>query len=215
MKQTKIFTFFVTGIMLIVAAVSVFYMPDKIAVQWNANGVSNTMSRYMVFLLPALCLFVFYTRTQQMNRQEAAAQTDWVGLLVPLFLLLILGTIVANALGFVDVLSFNSALAETISMLVLGCILAVMGNALPKHSINFAIGVKAVHAYASSDLWTQTQRFAAKLWVIAGLTLMLAAFLPFKGKGVLILPTILLLALLPRLYAKYRYEKSIGDKASK
>lgn len=208
MKQTKNFTFFVTGIMLLVAAVSVFFLPDEIAVQWNENGVSNIMSKYMVFLIPALTLVVFFTRTEQMKKREAAAKTDWVGLLTPLFLFLMLGIMIANALGFIDVLSVDFALVETISLLALGLVLTVMGNILPKHSKNFFIGVKAPHAYASSDLWTKTQRFAAKLWVIAGLGLMLAAFLPWKGKAGLILPVVLVLVLLPRLYAKNLYGKA-------
>lgn len=209
MKRTKLFTFFVAGTMLIAAAVSVFFLPDEIAVQWNASGVSNTMSKYMVFLFPALVLLVFFTRTQQMSQLESVAKTDWVGMFTPLFLFSMLGTTLANALGFIDILKLDFTLIEAICMLALGLILIVVGNTLPKHPKNFFIGVKAPHAYSSSDLWTRTQRFAAKLWVAVGLGLMLVAFLPWRGKSALILPVILLLVLLPRLYAKHLHGREI------
>ena len=43
-KQTVIPTIIVTIVMLIVAIVSLFFLPTEIAVQWNENGV--ILSKY-------------------------------------------------------------------------------------------------------------------------------------------------------------------------
>lgn len=51
-KQDIISTIIVTSVMLIVAIVSLFYLPSEIAVQWNESGISNTASKFLVLIFP-------------------------------------------------------------------------------------------------------------------------------------------------------------------
>lgn len=53
-KETILFAMLTTLVMLAAAAASLFYLPAQIAVQWNENGISNTASKYIVFVFPAL-----------------------------------------------------------------------------------------------------------------------------------------------------------------
>ena len=44
-------------LMLLLDITLVFFLPEVIAVQWNQDGVSNTASRWMIFVFPLLAGF--------------------------------------------------------------------------------------------------------------------------------------------------------------
>lgn len=177
----------ITGVMLFTAVVSLFYLPAELAIQWNENGVSGTASKFLILLFPALgALF-------PVLRREKC-------LLVPLLLFAAQGVITLNALGYIDMLSLNYRLMQTIVLLLIGLLLCVCGNYLPKFPQNLYRGVKTPLAYGGQ--WTKTQRFAGKLWFVSGLGIMLLSFVPWEGVGIAALCIVLGVIILPRVVVK-------------
>lgn len=90
--------------------------------------------------------------------------------------------------------------------IILGCLLVFFGNRLPKTARNYYVGVKAPWAFENDDVWTKTQRFAAKVWVIAGLLLVVLSFAPGCIQSAAVFAAILAIVILPRIYSKRVFE---------
>ncbi len=209
-KQNLISTIIVTFVMLIVAIVSLFYLPSEIAVQWNENGVSSTSSKFLILIFPALNV-VFIVLNNQRSKEDTG-KFNFISLFVALVLFAAQSIITLNALGQIDMLSLNYGLLQTVALLVVGLIICVCGNHIPKSAQNYYCGVKSAFVYNDSDLWTKTQRFAGKVWFISGLAIMLLSFIQWKGMAFLALGIILVVIIFPRIYSRLQYHKVYGDK---
>lgn len=209
-KQNIIFAIIVTSVMLIVAIVSLFYLPSGIAVQWNENGVSSTASKFLVLIFPALNA-VFIVLHNQKSKKDTS-KFDFISLFVSLVLFAAQSIITLNALGQIDMLSLNYGLLQTVALLVVGLIICVCGNHIPKFAQNHYCGVKSAFVFNDNNLWIKTQRFAGKVWFISGLAIMLLSFIQWKGMVFLALGIILIVIIVPRIYSRMQYQKIYGDK---
>ena len=205
-KQSVISAIVVTTVMLIVAIVSLFYLPLEIAVQWNENGVSNTSSKFLVLAFPALN--VLFVALHSQKSKENTSKFDFIGLLVSLILFAAQIIIILNALGQIDMLSLNYGLLQTVALLIVGLIICICGNHIPKFARNYYSGVKSSFALNDNDLWTKTQRFAGKIWFASGLVIMLLSFIQWKGIAFIALGVILLAIVSPRIYSMVHYKKT-------
>lgn len=209
-KQTFISTIIVTFVMLVVATVSLFYLPAEIAIQWNENGVSSTASKFLVLIFPALNTVFIILHNQKIKGDTS--QFDFISLFISLVIFAAQSIVTLNALGQIDMLSLNYGLLQTVALLVAGLIICVCGNHIPKFTKNYYCGVKSSFAFNDNDLWTKTQRFAGKVWFISGLAIMLLSFIQWKGIAFLALGIILIVIIVPRIYSSLKYQKVYGDK---
>lgn len=209
-KQNIIFTIIVTFVMLIVAIISLFYLPTEIAVQWNENGVSSTASKFLVLIFPALNVVFIILHNQK--DKENTSKFDFIIFLVSLILFAAQIMITLNALGHIDMLSLNYGLMQTAALLVVGLTICVCGNHIPKFAKNYYCGMKTAFTSHDNDLWTKTQRFAGKVWFVSGLVIMLLSFIQWKGIAALALGIILIMIVVPRIYSASQYQKTHGDK---
>lgn len=206
--QNILSTIIVTSVMLITALVSLFYLPADLAVQWNESGVSSTASKFLILKFPALSA-VFLILHRQKSK-ENTGKIDVVSLLVSLFLFAAQSIITLNALEYINMVSLNYQLLQTLALLVVGLIICVCGNLIPKFVDKDQSGVKAAFAYSNIDLWTKTQRFTGKLWFVSGLVIMLLSFVQWKGVAILVLCIVLCIILFPRVYSRMQYNKDKG-----
>ncbi|MDE7098503.1 MAG: DUF1648 domain-containing protein, partial [Ruminococcus sp.] len=101
-KQNNISVMIVTFVMFLSAIVSLFYLPEEIAVQWNENGVSNTASKFLILIFPVLSavFIVIYNK----NSNENTKKSDFIRLTVSLVLFAVQGIIIFNALEYINML---------------------------------------------------------------------------------------------------------------
>lgn len=210
-KQSIISAIVVTTVMLIVAIISLFYLPSEIAVQWNENGVSSTAGKFLVLIFPALN--VLFVALHGQKNKEDTDKFDFIVLLVSLILFSAQSVIILNALGHIDMLSLNYGLLQTVALLVVGLIICLCGNHIPKFAKNYYSGVKSSFAFNDNNLWTKTQRFAGKIWFASGLVIMLLAFIQWNGIAFIALGIILLAIVSPRVYSRILYKKSYDKKS--
>ncbi len=196
----------VTSIMLVSAVISLFYLPDEIAVQWNEDGVSNIASKFLILVFPVFSFaFIFL---HSINSEESTEKSGLISLIVSLVLFAMQSIIILNALEYINMLYADYRLIQTISLLITGLIICVCGNYIPKFIKNYYCGVKVPCAYDNGDLWTKIQRFAGKLWFISGLVIMTLSFVQLKGISLIVLCIILCLIIVPRIYGRNQYSKS-------
>lgn len=63
MSKRNPFQYIVLAATVLLSLLSFFFLPENVAVQWNASGASNFLPRYVAALLPtAICLIILLFR---------------------------------------------------------------------------------------------------------------------------------------------------------
>ena len=107
------------------------------------------------------------------------------------------------------IFALASGLEISVSILVaplLGVMFIVMGNYMPKARQNRTFGIKIKWTLESEENWNATHRFAGKLWVVLGVLMLLAAFLP-ETAFIVAFVVILTVAVVTSILYSYVYHK--------
>lgn len=179
-KNLLVITSVVCLLPMIFSAVVYAKLPEQIAVQWNnAGGVSNSLPKGIAaFGLPILFLVINLVLTKMRkvgdpaNESQSKATANWnifvwtapalSVILVPVTLLIAMGAKIPIAM---------------IGSLIVGLILIVTGNYLPKSRQNSFMGIKLPWTRNDEDNWNKTHRLAGYVYVASGVILIVASFL--------------------------------------
>ena len=85
-------------------------------------------------------------------------------------------SIVMNALIYCTALGINMNV-QIILPLVIGLIMTLIGNWLPKCKQSWTLGIKLPWTLSDENNWNRTHRFAGPVWVACGLVIMLCALI--------------------------------------
>jgi uncharacterized membrane protein len=112
------------------------------------------------------------------------------------------------ALFFVAVELSNIAIAMgmdinvgSIICFMTGVLMLFMGNMMPKIKQNFFFGIKTPWALNDEENWFKTHRLGGKMFAIAGVVIMAAAFVPGESKVWVLLAMILVMVFIPMIYS--------------
>ena len=186
-------------------------LPEQMAIHWGVGGNPDHFvpAALAVFALPVflfimnwVCILVtcLDNKTRNQNPKIINA-TFWI---MPVLSLYVNGIMYATAFG----MDVN---VKLIVAPLVGIGLIVIGNILPKSTLNRTFGIKIKWTLASEENWTATHRFAGKLWVICGLVSLLGVF--FTDFYLMIFLPILLLvvAVVPMVYSYRLYKKQLHE----
>ena len=183
---------------LIIAALSLLFLPDQIPLRWDNAGNVQLASRYTILLIPAIAMVVLiFGRIVPVidPKKEAygqmAREYSIIHLLVMLLLLAVELFIIVTSMGV-------SLSPLMFGYIVVGVLLAAIGNYLPKLPQTYLTGVKSIWGYHSEPVWTKIHRMAGKLWFLGGLALIVLAFIPMSFPVNLIVIAVLVVT--PRFY---------------
>ncbi|NCB42636.1 MAG: DUF1648 domain-containing protein [Clostridia bacterium] len=203
-NSTLIITTLVCLLPIILALVLYDKLPDQIAVHFDINGTpDNYMPKAIaVFGLPlfmaGINLFTHFMLDHDPRKENASTAMKLVGKwAVPLISLIVMPVTLFMAMG-----------AEIpITMLVtglVGILLVICGNYLPKSRRNYTVGIKLPWTLDSDENWNKTHRFAGPVWVVGGLLFIATAFVhaPYVGVGIIVA-----LVALPTIYSYLTYRK--------
>jgi len=100
-------------------------------------------------------------------------------------------------------------------MVLLGLLMIMIGNILPKAPRNFFIGIRTPWTLASDEVWKRTHRLGAWLFVFGGLILALKGMILLQNRNFQIASTVIAFAmlLLPIPYSLVIYKGLKIDKA--
>ncbi len=92
--------------------------------------------------------------------------------------------------------------------IVLGLILIIMGNYMPKTKQNYTLGIRLPWTLNSEENWNKTHRLAGYVWIIGGICIILSSWLNiysyFTSMVILIS-----LVITPTVYSYLLYKKGI------
>jgi uncharacterized membrane protein len=85
-------------------------------------------------------------------------------------------SIVMHALVYCTALGMNMNV-QIILPLLIGLLMVIIGNWLPKCKQSWTLGIKLPWTLADEENWNRTHRFAGPVWVVCGMVVMLCALL--------------------------------------
>ena len=180
-------------------------LPETMATHFGTENEPNGWSSkpMAVFGIPGImaalhvfCLLVTFADPKRSNiGAKAIGIVYWI---LPLVSIVVMGMTYIYALG-------TEVNIGMICCLLIGFLLVVLGNYLPKAKQNYTFGYKIPWTLNSEENWNRTHRLAGWIMVILGIILMINAFLLWEWLFIAFLPA----ALLPILYSYMLYLKGI------
>ena len=188
-------------------------LPETLATHWGFDGQPDGYGSlpYAVFV-PYLCLlaghwFCFLVTANDPRNQNR----NWK----PIRLVLWIMPVLSNVVG---IIMYSLALGVKVSVsgimiAALGLMFVAIGNYLPKCRQNHTIGIKVPWTFASEENWNATHRFGGRVWMIGGVVMMLAAFLPTGWSAGVTVAAAVILSVVPIVYSYCYYRKQLqrGD----
>lgn len=185
----------------------IFYkkLPEQIAVHFNHAGIAdNYMSKpVVVFGLPVLLAIIhlysnFIINKDPKTENASISLKEILKWLIPLLSITMIPISIFKSMGM-------NIPIEFISQIILGLILIICGNYMPKCKQNYTVGIKLPWTLSNKDNWNKTHRFSGFLWVLGGTTILLNTFLDISFSITII--SIVLLVILPFIYSYNLYKK--------
>lgn len=174
---------FPLALLAISAVASVYFYqhsPDIIVTHWNFRGQADGFASkgFGSFFFPGLLVFIyllmlavpfFDPKRDSYKEFEKPYQIFRYAFMVIL-------SAVYWATGLYNI-GYNINIGITVAFLV-GLLMIIIGNYLGKLKKNWFVGIKTPWTLSSDDVWTKTHRLGGILFIIFGLVIMIAPFLP-------------------------------------
>ncbi|UJF32027.1 SdpI family protein [Paenibacillus hexagrammi] len=215
-KHTKSFWGWKDTILLFIALIPLivgFVVYDKLPVQmashYDLSGHVNGYMNKTGFFIMMACVNLFLMFTLKVVPQidpranNYAKFTDVYELfrfVISLFMSSIFIMVLLNNVGY-DI-SMN-----TVLLMSLGILWTVFGNYLGRIRSNFTLGIRTPWTLANQEVWNRTHRFAAPLWVICGVIMIVSAFMDSGYTLYILLAALVLSVLLPIVYSYSLFHK--------
>jgi uncharacterized membrane protein len=182
-------------------------LPERIPSHWNVRGeIDGWMPKPLgAFFLPGLLLgtwllFLALPKISPKNFEveKFGRAYDAVALATIAFLFVVSGVVLMTARGL-------PVAMDRVMFVSMGALFIVIGNVMGKVTRNFFVGIRTPWTLASEEVWLRTHRFGGKVFVVAGLAVMVCGL-----AGAPVQLTIALLvasALVPVAYSYVVYRK--------
>jgi len=167
----------------------------------GTRGILPALVALPLILLALQWLCVLITTKDPRNKEQNAKVLNMVLWIVPCL------SVFVYACMLNVILTDGNAMEMLISP-VIGILMIVMGNYMPKCTRNSTVGIKIKWTLENDENWYATHRFAGKVQVAAGAIICLGAFLPIMWQMFFLLAVLILGMVLPTALYSYRYYKN-------
>lgn len=181
-------------------------LPEKVPIHFDVHGQPDNYAPKAIaaFLLPVgMAVFNFVLQFFLGNdpKQENAGRimrqiTKWI---IPVMCIILMPVTLFSGLGV-------RVPVHLIVPGMIGLLLIIIGNYLPKCKQNYTIGIKLPWTLNSQENWNRTHHIAGYLWIAGGIILIISGLF-----SLLILPliTMILMVIIPSVYSYLLYKKGI------
>lgn len=185
-------------------------LPESIPTHWNAEGVVDgyTPKPWGPFVLPLVMAAVYLVlvavprispRDFRVARFQGVFERIQAVLVAFLFLL--------NAMVLLSGLGVPVPMARVVPAST-GLLLVVLGNYMGKFTKNFFCGIRTPWTLASDEVWLRTHRLGGRLFVLAGIVVLVSGLL--GGGPVPMLAAVAVAAVIPVVYSYVLYRRLEG-----
>ncbi|ASB67840.1 Immunity protein SdpI [Bacillus velezensis] len=172
--------FFSAGIIVLTVFTWAFTyssLPDNLATHWGLNGSANdyqTKADAMMMLIGIMIivyiLMVIIPKIDPKNNYKTFIR-PYMAIFNTLFAVLF----VINLMTILTGLGYDLPISY-LGNFIVGVIFMVFGNFIQKVKPNYFLGIRTPWTLSSERVWKDTHRVSSKIFVSAGILMMLAAF---------------------------------------
>lgn len=181
-------------------------LPSKLPTHWNFQGEIDGWSSkpFAVIFIPLFILAmhiicVVATNLDPKNEGVNPKIMNLIMWICPVISVLCQTSVYAAGLG-------KDVNIELFAPLIVGMVLLIVGNYLPKCKQNYTIGIKIPWTLNDEENWNKTHRFAGALWTVCSLVIMSGAFFK-KAVAYLTFVPIAVMVFVPMIYSYIYYRK--------
>ena len=226
----KKLVWFVTVLPLIITGFVLRFMPDTVPTHYDFSGnVDGRGSKYVYLLLPVVAvgqtlLFGAISRSMKNKTAEDEKKTaeavsnakvfDIIAICTSVMFgvlqcYLLYKACVAGKAGAEHV--DEGGISGTITYLLIGIMLIVIGNFLPKTKLNGAVGLRTSYSMYNDNTWRKSNGYAGRVLMIAGvLTVVTALFANMTVATIMVFVYITAATVISCVYAKKVYNEEIS-----
>jgi len=203
-NKTTIISTIVCLLPIVLAIIIYDKLPQQVAIHFDiAENPDNYFPKAIAafglpLFLAAINLYSHFRITKDPKVENASASLRGL----TMWLLQILSVVLVPVTLF---MAMGKQIPITmITMAIVGTVIIICGNYLPKCKRNYTIGIKLPWTLNSESNWNQTNRFSGFVWVIGGLIIIANAFIQIPY---LIIAVVACLIVLPFVYSYVYYCK--------
>lgn len=211
MEKWKIIIIWVLALIPMILTI-VFYekLPQKIPMHWNMEGKIDRMGDKFpgAFILPLIILAMPVLMGVLPKIDPKRANYKLFGnsyYAIKLYTILILVCI--NLFILFTSLGFSVLRMDTFIKIMVGVLIAVLGNVMPKLKQNYFAGIKTPWTLASEEVWFAVHRIAGIMWFAAGVLMIILGFIPGAVSAMIYIAIIPVVAIYPIVYSYFAYKK--------
>ncbi len=215
MKNKKLY-YFLMFFPLFVVLASLQLLPDKIPAHYGISGeVDRWGSKYETLIFPAITIifgFIMLIVTKYASKQEKVGNNNQkIGTLTGILSLLLFNVMTFYFLyaDFNKIKNLNSIpidLSQLIFIL-LGVIMMILGNIMPKVKMNSMIGLRTTWSMKNEITWKKSQKFGGISFIIVGILIIITNLFTKSPISVFLSLAILIFSLPFDIYYTYKVAK--------
>lgn len=173
-------------------------LPEQVAIHWGADGAPNGWAHKALaaFGLPFFLAALNVVCHLGSNSDPKGEGRSMVLLTLCKWIPAVLSVILVPVTLFIA-LGKEIPVGPVVCCIV-GAVLIITGNYLPKCRQNYTMGIKLPWTLADEENWDKTHRLAGPLWILGGAVFMACGFFGWVWAGVTV---IILIAVIPMGYS--------------
>ena len=177
-KWTLFLTSTITLIPMVIGILLWDKLPEQIPTHWGISGEVDGWSSkaFGVSGLPLILVaFQWLCSLGSLKMDPKAENLESKAFSLVLWIIPVM-SVVLNALVYCTALGMDMNV-QIIMPLLVGLLMVIIGNWLPKCKHSYTLGIKLPWTLADEDNWNRTHRFAGPIWVACGLVIMLCGLI--------------------------------------
>ena len=207
-RKTLIITTIITLLPVLAGVILWNKLPEQFPIHFNAAGEVDGWSSkaFGVFGLPlslVACQWLCSLGSLKMDPKAENLESKAFSLVLWIIPVL---SVVLNALVYCTALGMDMNV-QIIMPLLVGLLMVIIGNWLPKCKQTYTLGIKLPWTLADETNWNRTHRFAGPIWVVCGLVIMLCGLIGGAFLWVMVAAFVVMIAA-PTLYSYLLFRKA-------
>lgn len=202
-------------IFLVIASISfgaslfvILQLPDVVPVHWNASGqIDGYGSKWMDLILAILPLVIYvgmgFTRKIDPKKDKIEKRAD----VYEWFRIFTASIFIALNWAILYATVYEEFNLSILICLIMGIMLIVMGNYMPRIPQNYFLGFKVPWAIENEKVWYHTQRRGGIAFVISGIITIITGFIGNNVAYIIMLVVLLGSVLLVTVDSYFYFKK--------
>lgn len=214
-NKNRLSLLIMTLIALCLGIYTYLQVDQTIAVHWNIDNRADGFAPKLFLLIaplliPLVDFLLSFCRNidpRKKNVMKSAAVYDALRLMIAAILF------TACMITCIEGLRPGTMNIGLIMTLLIGIIITLMGNIMPRIHSNHFIGIRNPWTLDNDSVWRKTHRLSGRLWFGSGIFICIGTFLSNTIHPGILIAVILIITMIPNIYAYLIYQQERKEQA--